>query len=40
MAQISIEKLYCGKGSGTKYGIGGTIDSVMQEIMIHGIPKE
>ena len=40
MAQISIEELYRGEGSGAKYGVGGIMGAVMQEIMIHGVPKE
>ena len=39
MARISIEELYCGEGGGAKYGVGGIMGAVMQEIMIHGAPK-
>lgn len=39
MARISIEELYRGEGSGAKYGVGGIMGAVMQEIMIHGVPK-
>lgn len=40
MARINIEELYRGEGSGAKYGVGGIMGAVMQEIMIHGVPKE
>ena len=40
MARISIEELYRGEGGGAKYGVGGIMGAVMQEIMIHGVPKE
>ncbi len=40
MARISIEELYRGEGSGGKYGAGGIMGAVMQEVMIHGAPKE
>ena len=39
MARISIEELYRGEGGGAKYGDGGIMEAVMQEIMIHGVPK-
>lgn len=39
MARISIEELYRGEGGGAKYGVGGIMGAVMQEIMIHGVPK-
>lgn len=40
MARISIEELYRGEGGGGKYGAGGIMGAVMQEVMIHGAPKE
>ena len=40
MARISIEELYRGEGGGTKYGAGGIMGAVMQEVMIHGVPKK
>ena len=40
MARISIEELYRGEGGGTKYGAGGIMGAVMQEIFSHGVPKE
>ena len=40
MAWISIEELYRSEGGGAKYGVGGIMGAVMQEIMIHGVPKE
>ena len=40
MAKISIEELYCGEGGGAKYGVGGIMGAVMQEVMTHGVPKE
>ena len=40
MARISIDELYRGEGGGAKYGVGGIMGSVMQEIMIHGVPKD
>ena len=40
MARISIEELYRGEGGGAKYGVVGIMGAVMQEIMIHGVPKE
>ena len=40
MAQISIEDLYRGEGGGAKYGVGGIMGAVMQEVMTHGVPKE
>ena len=39
MARISIDELYRGEGGGVKYGVGGIMGAVMQEIMIHGVPK-
>ena len=39
MARISIEELYRGEGGGAKCGVGGIMGAVMQEIMIHGVPK-
>lgn len=39
MARISIEELYRGEGGGAKYGVGGIMGAVMQEVMIHGVPK-
>lgn len=40
MAWISIDELYRGEGGGAKYGVGGIMGAVMQEIMIHGVPKK
>lgn len=40
MARISIEELYRGEGGDAKYGVGGIMGAVIQEIMIHGVPKE
>ncbi len=40
MARISVEELYRGEGGGGKYGAGGIMGAVMQEIMIHGVPNE
>jgi hypothetical protein len=40
MAWISIEELYRSEGGGAKYGVGGIMGAVMQEIMIHRVPKE
>lgn len=40
MARISIDELYRGEGGGAKYGVGGIMGAVMQEIMIHGVPKK
>ena len=39
MAKISVEDLYRGEGGGAKYGAGGIMGAVMQEIMTHGVPK-
>ena len=39
MAQISFEDLYRGEGGGAKYGVGGIMGAVMQEVMTHGVPK-
>ena len=40
MARISIEELYRGEGGGAKYGAGGIMGAVMQEIMARGAPKD
>lgn len=40
MARISIEELYRGEGGGAKYGVDGIMGAVMQEIMIHDVPKD
>ena len=40
MARISIEELYRGEGGGAKYGVGGIMGAVMQEVLLHGVPKE
>lgn len=40
MARISIDELYRGESGGAKYGVGGIMGAVMQEIMIHGVPKK
>ena len=39
MAWISIEELYRSEGGGAKYGVGGIMWAVMQEIMIRRVPK-
>ena len=39
MARISIEELYRSEGGGAKYGVGGIMEAVMQEVMLHGVPK-
>ena len=39
MARIGIEELYRGEGGSAKYGVSGIMGAVMQEIMIHGVPK-
>lgn len=39
MARISIEELYRGEGGGAKYGVGGIMGAVMQEIFSHGGSK-
>lgn len=40
MARISIEELYRSEGGGAKYCGRGIMGAVMQEIMIHDVPKE
>ena len=40
MAKISVGDLYRGEGGGAKYGVGGIMGAVMQEVMTHGVPKE
>lgn len=40
MARVSTEKLYCIEGGGAKYGVGRIMGAVMQEVMIHGVPKK
>lgn len=40
MARISVEELYRGEGGGGKYGAGGIMGAVMQEVMIHGVPNK
>lgn len=39
MAQISLEELYRGEGSGAKYGSGGIMGAVMKDILLHGTPE-
>ena len=36
MAQISVEELFRGEGSGAKYGCGGIMGAVAKEIVEHG----
>ena len=38
MAQISIEALYTGEGAGGKYGSGGLMGAVVNEILTKGVP--
>ncbi|MBM6920267.1 hypothetical protein H6A12_03720 [Phocea massiliensis] len=38
MAQISIEELYRGEGGGEKYGAGGIMGAVIQDLFSNGIP--
>lgn len=38
MAQISIEALYTGEGTGGKYGSGGLMGAVVNEILTKGVP--
>ena len=38
MAQISIEALYTGEGAGGKYGSGGLMGAVVNEILSQGVP--
>lgn len=38
MAQISIEALYTGEGAGGKYGSGGLMGAVVNEILTQGVP--
>ena len=40
MAQISIEALYTGEGAGGKYGSGGLMGAVVNEILSQGVPDE
>ena len=40
MARISIEELYRGEGGGAKYGAGGIMGEVMEDLFSHGVPKE
>ena len=40
MAQISIEALYTGEGAGGKYGSGGLMGAVVNEILTQGVPDE
>ena len=40
MAQISVEELYRGEGSGTKYGAGGIMGAVIKDFLLHGVPKD
>ena len=39
MAQISIEALYTGEGAGIKYGSGGLMGAVVNEILSQGVPE-
>ena len=38
MARISIEALYTGEGAGGKYGSGGLMGAVVNEILTEGVP--
>lgn len=38
MAQISIEELYRDEGGGEKYGAGGIMGAVIQDLFSNGIP--
>ena len=38
MAQISIEALYTGEGAGGKYGRGGLMGAVVNEVLTQGVP--
>ena len=38
MARISIEALYTGEGAGGKYGSGGLMGAVVNEILTKGVP--
>ena len=40
MAKITLEELYRGEGGGAKYGAGGIMGAVMQDLFSHGIPTE
>ena len=40
MAQINIEALYTGEGAGGKYGSGGLMGAVVNEILTQGVPDE
>lgn len=39
MAQISIEELYRGEGSGEKYGDGGIMGAAIKDLFTSGIPN-
>ena len=38
MARISIEALYAGEGVGGKYGSGGLMGAVVNEVLTQGVP--
>ena len=38
MAQISIEEMYIGEGAGGKYGSGGLMGAVVNEVLTQGVP--
>lgn len=40
MAQISVEALYRGEGSGAKYGPSGVMGTVMKDFLLHGVPED
>ena len=40
MAQISVEELFRGEGSGAKYGFGGIMGAVAKEIVENGLPDD
>ena len=39
MARMSVEELYRGEGAGTKYGSGGIIGAVTEEMLTCGVPE-
>ena len=39
MAQMSVEELYRGEGTGEKYGSGGIMGAVTKEMLVRGVPE-
>ena len=39
MARISVEELYRGEGAGAKYGSGGIMGTVTEEMLTCGVPE-